>query len=604
MVPIKSSHSKEIIALDSFTAIRLRPTVYVGQIAPMIDKIPLIVNNSIISVEKEFSPGFFQLLIEIFENAVDEAKRMKGKMKSIEVLIDLDTNMITITDSGDGFYKAATKHSKTKKNVIRTAFEEIHAGSNFIDTSTNILGTFGLGASVCNILSEHFSVTTVNSTSYVHYTWKDFKVVKEEIRSKNEKDKKGTSVSFIPSPEVYPNYKWDMDLIRSYFSFKQFLLNQDPVLKGLKIGAKFINNGQKEDVGITNLFIPEKHIAIKNSLGYVFLWGSYENSCSVSFVNGSQCTGIHQKIVNDWINEQFDYSLAHHFYETMVIMNVPSTLMRFADQNKTKYAVDKREVEELIIDNFKNRLLRELKESPIAKEIIEKIEERLYSENIKKIKQAQRKSKRKISEKYSPPSGKKETLYITEGLSAAGSVKQARDSEREGVYALKGKIKNAKRLHDLTSNKEIMEIMSILGIDPENHKNPLYQNIVIAADSDADGYHINALVISLFHKWFPEIISQGKLFSLVTPLVVCDDGKARKYFHTLEEFEEFSKGKKLSGVNYLKGLGSLSIDDWEWVMKNKVLFKIVDDRSSKKFLEMAFGDSSDSRKKWLSGKKV
>jgi DNA gyrase/topoisomerase IV subunit B len=285
-------------------------------------------------------------------------------------------------------------------------------------------------------------------------------------------------------------------------------------------------------------------------------------------------------------------------------MNVPSTLMRFADQNKTKYAVDKREVEELIIDNFKNRLLRELKESPIAKDILEKIEERLYSENIKKIKQAQRKSKRKISEKYSPPSGKKETLYITEGLSAAGSVKQARDSEREGVYALKGKIKNAKRLHDLTSNKEIMEIMSILGIDPENHKNPLYQNIVIAADSDADGYHINALVISLFHKWFPEIITQGKLFSLVTPLVVCDDGKYRKYFHTLEEFEEFSKGKKLSGVNYLKGLGSLSIDDWEWVMKNKVLFKIVDDRSSKKFLEMAFGDSSDSRKRWLSGKKV
>jgi DNA gyrase/topoisomerase IV subunit B len=218
-----------------------------------------------------------------------------------------------------------------------------------------------------------------------------------------------------------------------------------------------------------------------------------------------------------------------------------------------------------------------------------------------KIKAAQRKSKRKIGDKYTPASQKKENLYITEGNSAAGAVKQARESEIEGVYALRGKIKNIKHLGDLTENKEIMEIMSILNINPDNNKFPTYDKIIIATDEDPDGHHISSLLINLFHRWFPHIIEDGKLFKLVTPLVVCDEGKTRKYFQTLEEFEIYSKGKKLSGVNYLKGLGSLNEDDWEYVMKNKILFQIIDDRSSKKFLDIAFGESSLKRKKWLEG---
>jgi topoisomerase-4 subunit B len=600
-IEINQKHQKEIIALNTFEAVRLRPTMYLGQVMPFDDKIPVIREGKIVQADKSWSPGFMHLIIEILENAIDEAKRMKGKMKGIEIIVNLDTNQVTITDEGDGFHKANSKHPKTKKNVVRTAFEELHAGSNFMDTSTNILGTHGVGASIVNILSKYFSVTTVNSTSYVHYAWNDFQVVEEEKRGKTPKDKKGTSISFIPSPEVFPGFKWDEELISTYLSFKQFLLDLDPALKGLKLSAKYLRGTQSFDIGLTKTFIPEQHITVKNKLGYVLLWPSYEGSCSLSFVNGSQCTGIHQKIVQDWANEMLEYNLAHHFYETMIILDVPSTLMRFADQNKTKYAVARFEIEELMSENFKAKFIREFKGSDIAKQIEEKVEERLYADNINKIKQAQRKSKRKISDKYSPSSRKKEVLYITEGLSAAGSVRQARDSETEGVYALKGKIKNTKRLGDLTDNKEIMEIMSVLGINPDNDKAPAYEKIVIATDEDPDGQHISSLIINLFHRWFPHIIDDGHLFKLVTPLVVCDEGKTRKYFQTLEEFENYSRGKKLSGVNYLKGLGSLNPEDWEYVMKNKILFQIVDDRSSNKFLDIAFGDSSNKRKKWLEG---
>jgi DNA gyrase/topoisomerase IV subunit B len=119
---------------------------------------------------------------------------------------------------------------------------------------------------------------------------------------------------------------------------------------------------------------------------------------------------------------------------------------------------------------------------------------------------------------------------------------------------------------------------------------------------NCDGHHISSLLINLFHRWFPHVIEGGKLFKLVTPLVVCDDGKQRKYFQTLEEFESYSKDKKLSGINYLKGLGSLNENDWDYVMKNKILFQINKDRSSDKFLEIAFGESSLKRKKFLEGK--
>ena len=144
-IEINQKHQKEIIALNTFEAVRLRPTMYLGQVMPFDDKIPVIREGKIVQADKSWSPGFMHLIVEILENAIDEAKRMKGKMKGIEVIVNLDTNQVTITDEGDGFHKANSKHPKTKKNVVRTAFEELHAGSNFADTSTNILGTHGVG---------------------------------------------------------------------------------------------------------------------------------------------------------------------------------------------------------------------------------------------------------------------------------------------------------------------------------------------------------------------------------------------------------------------------------------------------------------------------
>jgi DNA gyrase/topoisomerase IV subunit B len=598
---IKQTHAKEIIALNMFEAVRLRPTMYIGQKEPMLEKLPIIVNGKLKMVEKAWSPGFMHLIVEILENALDEAKRCKGKMKNVYMSVNLDTNEVIVKDEGTGFYKAYANHSKTKKNVVRTAFEELHAGSNFIDSSTNILGTHGVGAAVTNILSENFKVTTINKTYFVHFEWTDFKVTDQEKRKKAPKEALGTTVSFIPSKEVFPRFTWDEDLIKTYLSFKSFLIKSDPIIKNLNLVGRFIKDGKESEIEITSDFIEGEFVKVDTNLGSVYLWEGYEDSCSLSFVNGSQCTGIHQKIVNDWVNDHFKYNLAHHFYETLIVLNVPSHLMRFADQNKTKYATGRGEIEEEMEDNFKSKLIRILKKSEIAAKIEQKIEDRLHAENISKIKKASRQSKRKISEKYSPPSKKRDTLYITEGLSARGSVIQARDSEIEGVYALKGKVKNTRKLSDLTNNTEILEIMSVLEIFPDSDKMPSFDKIVIAADEDPDGHHISSLIINFFQKWFPHIIKDNRLYKIITPLVACNHGKNRHYFYTLEEFNEFAKNKNVQNVTYLKGLGSLCLDDWKHVMDNKVLFQIYPDRSAKRFLDIAFGVSAQKRKKWLEG---
>jgi len=591
--------SKEIVALSPYEAVRLRPSMYIGQVSLMEDKLSIIIDGKLKSVEKKWSAGFMHLIVEVLENALDEAKRCNGKMQNIYVTVNLDNNEVSITDEGTGFHNGQNIHTKTKKNIVRTALEELHAGSNFSDTDKNILGTHGVGAAVTNMLSEFFTVTTVNPTHYVRYEWHDFNVTKEEIRVKTSKDKLGTTITFIPTPELFPKYKWDKDLIVTYLSYKSFLIKNDPIIKNLILHGNFIQNGQTLSIPVVNDFIPENNIKVETPNGSIYLWESYTDSTSLSFINGSQCTGIHQKIVNDWCNDYFKYNLAHHFYETLISLNVPSKLMRFADQNKTKFATGRNEIEEDMHKGFNKRLITLLAKSDIARAIETSIEDRLHSESIVKIKRAQKQSKHKISEKYSPSTKTKGNCYLVEGLSAAGSLKQARDNEYEAVYALKGKVKNSKKLSDLSNNKELLDLIAILEIDPTSKKMPAFDKIIIAADEDADGQHITALIVNFFFTWFPHVIEEGKLQRLVTPLVVCDSEKTRKYFYSLDEYEEYIKNHRVSNVNYLKGLGSLSIEDWHYVMENKVLFKLTNDRSAKRFLNIAFGTSSEKRKKWL-----
>jgi len=610
---------KQIIALSDFEHVRKRPTMYVGSVDKSDERVQVIHQNRLIEQNRSVSVGFYKLMNEILDNSFDEAKRLNGKMKSISISFDSKTNKVTVVDTGQGFYEGIEINPKTGLLNIETAMVMLRAGSNFEndDVETSLIGTNGVGAAVVNMLSSTFTVTSVNSTHYFHKEWKDFIEVKSNIREKKRGDKLGTTVSFIPSNEIFKKSNWDFNYVHTLMVLKEFNRHGDPVLSKLKFNVTF----DGVEMNIQENFIPDDSVKIEYKQGYIIMMphfrpheiksfdGHNYGTASISFVNGALCTGAHQRIVNDYMSEIFDYNYAYHFIDTFFVMNLPPKLVKFGDQNKTKFATSRWEIQMILDKSLQSKVKHFLrKASDFYKLIKENIDSHVSTEHMKLVKREKRKSAKSktISDKYYPPSKVKDTLFLVEGNSARGSILQKRDSKSDGVYSLKGKVKNARTILDLASNAEIVDLMNILNIEPNDGKNSSYKKIVIATDWDPDGIgHIASLLINLFFKWFPSIIKQRRLHILITPLISVDVKSEREYFYSQDKFAEWKlENKNFTNIRYLKGLGSLDIRDWEFVMYYRDMWVLYHDRSAKKMLNMAFGNSSNLRKKWLKGEPI
>jgi DNA gyrase/topoisomerase IV subunit B len=591
------SANKEIKVLSERDHILLRPTVYVGSVKPTEEKTPIVREGKLYVEQKTLSVGMYKLFDEVFSNSLDEAKRMGGKMKKILICVNSKSNTVSIQDYGNGFYRGTETNKVSGISNIETAVSQLRAGSNFEndDVQESLVGTNGMGVSLVNVLSKNFSIETVNDKFYYYQQWKNYEREEPQVRKKNTKETTGTKVSFTPLGEVFGYSKWDKEILSSILILKYDLIKRDPILNKLEINLEW----DEIPIDLNQPFLPLDSFKINTEIGQISIWEKYEGSGSISFVNSAICSGIHQKIVNDFINQKLDDTLGHHFYDCLIVLNLPPKYVKFGDQNKTRFVTTREEIESLLINKFGSKLQAFFK-TEVYERILKKVEERKNDGYVKKLRAEKRKINIKQSHKYFPAQkALAENLFIVEGLSAMGSILQKRNPKEDGVYALKGKIKNCKNIGDLSDNREILELMHILGLDPTSRNIDVigYKKIVIATDPDPDGAHITSLLINLFYKWFPTLIKNGRLSFLKIPLVSVGDGKKRKYFWNLDEF----KKARVSGTTrYLKGLGSLSLEDWEWVMSDKVLVKIEDGPDTKEKLEMAFGDSSDLRKKWLS----
>jgi DNA gyrase/topoisomerase IV subunit B len=595
--------NKEIVVLSEKEHIRSRPTVYVGSVKPTDEKIPIVRNARIFIDPKSVSVGLYKLFDEVISNSIDEAKRMKGKMKLITIKVDSKKNAISVQDTGNGFHKGASKHKISKLSNIETAVSQLRAGSNFNndDIEESLVGTNGMGVSLVNVLSKMFKIVTVNETHYYEQTWNDYVRTDPKVSANDGKMQKGTEITFEPVGEIFGRTKWDQDILSTDIAFKKRLIKKDPIIKNLEL--EFYWDDKKVDLDIN--FFPKDSFVIETPIGEVIIWEKFDGGGPVSFINSAMCSGIHQRIVNEFINAKLDDTLGHHFYDTFIAFNLPPKLVKFGDQNKTRFVTPREEVEGTISRNVSSKMQVFFK-TALFQNILKKVEERKTDGHIKKLRAEKKKVNVKQSHKYFPASrSSAENLFIVEGLSAMGSILQKRDPQNDGVYALKGKIKNCRTLSDLSENKEILEMMQILNLDPTIKNAQMisgYKRVVIATDPDPDGAHITSLLINMFYKWFPFVIVNNQLTLLKTPLVTIGDGKKRRYFFDMEEFKASKSGN--TGIRYLKGLGSLSLDDWDFVMSNKRLISISAPVKSKEYLEMAFGDSSDLRKKWLSGAAV
>ena len=588
--------NREIVALSDFEHVLERPTMYISSVEPSEERLQLIRALKIVSEIKEISLGFYKLMNEILDNSIDEAKRQAGKLKNIEIRFNSVTGEVSVEDTGGGFFNGSAINVKTGLTNVATAMQMLRAGTNFKnkDSEETLIGTNGVGASVVNMLSDYFVIKTVNSKEIYTQEWKQF-LTDGPVITPNIDTPTGTIVSFNPRKDVFKDCKWDKDYIHTMMIFRKFLMKTDPLISKIDFKCFFDNVELNLDIE----FVPE-NFKVETKHGSIYVWESFSQSSSISFINGAQCTGIHQRIISEWVNEVFVSQLAGRFYETMIVLNLPPKLVTFQDQNKTRYGKTRGEITPILEKCFAQSIKRNLKNSPIYEKIMTKIAESEREGDVKNLRNKKRAQRNKISDKYFPPSIKTANLFMVEGGSAMGSILQKRDPKSDAVYALKGKIRNARRLADLTSNSEIVDLMNILNLDPENDKACKFERVIIATDYDPDGIgHIASLIVNLFWKWFPEVIRQGKLFILQTPLLSVDESKKVKYFYSMREFENYTKVKKPSNVRYLKGLGSLSISDWVYVFGDMKLLQITEDPKSAKVMEMAFGVNAGLRKKWL-----
>lgn len=613
---------KKMKLLSELEHVLKRPEMYVSSTVETDETVHYIEQETIESDEDSktvdvlhtrtmsINVGMYKLLWEIFDNSVDEIKRVKAKSKAkakrkhvVEVVLDQQNNKISVRDNGEGFYKAVEKNTKSKVTNIETAFCFLRAGSNFEndDIAESLIGTNGVGATLCNMLSDHFYVLSVNNNSRFEQNWFKFEAPKKASITKKKYTACGTKVEFIPRKEVFGNSKYDVNIIRSQLAFRKKCMLMSPEMENIQIVFRVVDEeGIKNLVSLpTDFFHPDSYVVETDNF-MMAITTNYEKSNDFLMVNSTQCTGSPIRYIQEQLNENvFKQDKANTYYNIQLFLNLPPNLVKFGDQNKTKYSIPKNKIAPFIQEAFKHRnikLLHRFPKSDTYKEIVEAMS-RLGDDKEQKAILKDKNKVSKMSKKYLPASGKKDFLFIVEGESAAGSISQGRNPSTQAIYQLQGKIQNCRKIADLRTNKEIMEMISILDLKFDSPATA-YQNIVIATDFDPDGIgHIASLLINFFYKWFPQVVTHNKLFILKVPLARFGTGKAAKFVYSLEEMNKvMGTGKK---PVYLKGLGSINREYWSPILDDMRLMRIRATKESEKILEMAFGSDSDLRKKWL-----
>ena len=557
--------ANDIQTLDFKTAIRSRIAMYMGSADNM---------------------GVLQCVREIITNSIDEATMGFGN----KITLDLyPGNKITISDEGRGCPFGVRADGTEALEAIYTM---AHSGAKFNDKIfQNVAGQNGIGAKGVALSSDHFEVWSFRDGKCGYLKLK--KGIKESftVTDSNDKNKTGTTVTFIPSQEVYnlEEVKFDFDEIKkmcqdwSYLSKGiSFILHNH--ITGEKV-TYLSKNGlvdlMKEKGGKLlhktplHIVMNEDNIEAEIVMG----WTGGRNETWHVFTNGlenaeggTSLTGIKTSLTNFFKKKlkgdaHPDILRKGLFYAVTCKVPNPS----FANQTKTK--VNNPELRGLcqrattqMLEDFERKHKDEFEKvlELLTKELkAEAAAERARKQVLEAVKDVEKNQKKKVfaSDKLKDAEflGDKSTLLIVEGNSAAASMAIARDITRYGILAIRGKILNCLSNPDekIFQNEEIKLLLSAMNITPGKYDNKKlrYGKIAICVDADSDGYHIGLLIMAALRYLAPQFLEEGRLCWLRSPLYIVKSGKKETYYFT---DEEFAKAKVTGEVTRAKGLGALS----------------------------------------------
>ena len=618
-------NDKSIESLSPRDFTRLRPGVYCGS--------------------TEYST---QLLIEIVSNAIDEFGLGHGDIINVDYK---DDGSCRVEDFGQGFPVNVMREDG--ETVLQASFDVLNTSGKFSDNGVyegTALGLNGIGSKLTNYLSNWLDVYTYRDGKSEHIHFIEGVFESREIKEQG-KFHTGTIVEWKPSNEFFTNVEIDVERVKKLFYVLTCLcrgLTINLTHNGKDLITYYSKNGLNDLVTNTakdnELLKNRLNINFedgKNKLDFVLTYTTNYSLNLISYVNtgetdsGPHITQIKTIITREfnkffkekgWIKEKDPTLEGTDIQEGMIIaFNITTPGVSYDAQTKSRIVkIDMSPFSNIIAQNIQSWLNYNEKEIKIifdkamsakkARDAAKKARDAVR-EGEKKKKEKVLKVDSKLADCYGKDRSKCE-IYITEGDSASGNLKQARDNATQAVLPVRGKILNCQKatLAQIQKNAEIVSMIDAFGlkIDPKtmkityDKKDLRYGKIIIMSDADVDGAHIKNLFYTFIWNFCPQLIKDGYVYAGVPPLYKVTIGKEYKYLKNddaLEEFKNSHKGRKLI-VNRLKGLGEMSVEETEETLTdpdNRIIKQItIDDAKAADVLfEQLMGSGSVARKEFI-----
>jgi len=637
--------ASSIQVLEGLEAVRKRPAMYIGDIS-----------------EK----GLHHLVYEVVDNSIDEA--LAGFCTHIEVTINED-NSITVQDNGRGI--PVDMHEKEHRSALEVVMTVLHAGGKFDKGSYKVSGGLhGVGVSCVNGLSTKM-VTQVFRDGKVYQQEYRCGKPQYDVKEVGTTDKHGTRQQFWPDGSIFITTTYKFDILANRMRELAFLnagititltdkrtdVNAAMGIEGIRTEKFYSEGGLKDfvrylDSSRVHLFDDVIYLntekqgtpieaAIMYNTSYTENLHSYVNNIN-TIEGGTHLTGFRQALtrvlkryaddnkITEKLEKQKIEISGEDFREGLTaVISVKVAEPQFEGQTKTK--LGNSEVSGAVNSAVGEALSNYLEEHPKeAKMIIDKVVLAATA------RVAARKARENVQRK-SPMAGgglpgkladcsdrdpAKCEMFIVEGDSAGGSAKQGRDRHFQAILPIRGKIFNVERVmwHKAFEHEEVNNIIQALGVrfglNPEDTKEANYEKLryyktIIMADADVDGAHIATLIMTLFFRYMPQLIKDGRLFIANPPLYKCTKGKVSEYCYddvAKQRFlDKYGDGTETGGnirIQRYKGLGEMNPSQlWETTMdpKTRLLTQVTieDAAEADMTFSMLMGDDVAPRREFI-----
>ena len=593
-----------IRSLDWKEHIRMRPGMYIGKLGDGSSP----------------DDGIYILVKEVLDNSIDEY--VMGAGKTIE--ISIQGSKVSVRDYGRGIPLGKVVDVVSKMNT---------GGKYDSKAFKKSVGLNGVGTKAVNALSSFFRVESNRDHKSASAEFEQGNLINKELLEESSR-RKGTKVSFIPDEVIFKNYKFRSEYVAKMLKNYVYL---NPGLTIIFNGEKFFSeNGLKDLLEDNNnkddMLYPIIHLK-GNDIEVAITHSKTQYSEEYhSFVNGQHTTqgGTHQsafrealvRTIREFYGKNFEASDIRKSIISAIAIKVMEPV--FESQTKTKLGStemggDLPTVRTYINDFLKTQLDNYLHKNPgvserIQKKILQAEKERKELSGIRKLardraKKASLHNKKLRDCRVHLGDIKKEayletTLFITEGDSASGSITKSRNVNTQAVFSLKGKPLNSYGLSKkiVYENEEFNLLQAALNIE-DGLEDLRYNNIIIATDADVDGMHIRLLLITFFLQFFPELIKEGHLYILETPLFRVRNKKQTYYCYSEEEKRNaIEKLKGKPEITRFKGLGEISPNEFVHFIGDDIRLDPVmldKEMSIDQMLQFYMGKNTPDRQKFI-----